>query len=136
GDGISSAVYLLPAQHVGFFVAANTGGPFVFDAFRAFMDRFYSTSVVSPTPSPTPPANPVHEPLDRFTGSYIQTRTAHTTLEKVSDLLTMHFEATVQGDMLVINGNRFVEVDPLYFHFVGGGPTQNIALRPNAAGNI
>ncbi|AFH61724.1 serine hydrolase [Paenibacillus caseinilyticus] len=66
-EGYHSALWLLPMQKVGVFVAVNKDMELRKELFESFMDRFYPGGESSPAGGPFQPTQPS---LERFAGMY------------------------------------------------------------------
>lgn len=121
--GFSSYLSLLPDQHFGFFIAANTNsGGWMQGLERALIQRAF------PQPSAASPVTPqsLRGSLAQFTGTYIPNRSSRTTIEKLR-VLTEQYQVTDDGNGVLTvtypNGGtvRLTRVAPLGFAYVSGG---------------
>ena len=81
--GFATYLALLPDQHIGFFVAANTDdNAWMQDLERQFVNRYF------PMPPASLPATPpnLRGNLAAFTGTYIPNQSSRSTMEKVRTL--------------------------------------------------
>jgi hypothetical protein len=124
--GFKAMILLMPDQHLGIFVAYNaeaadelTRQHFGFQ--RAFFDHYFPPAAVEPI---QPPAD-FADRAARFEGSYLQTRSAHNTLEKYRNIAGGIVEISDNGDGTLNLGTPwgdwdYVEAAPLYFRQVDG----------------
>jgi len=140
-EPMQSALFLLPNQNLGVFVAYNSMGASALTSQhrgfqRAFFDHYY----------PAPELEPIQLPADfvaqadRFVGVYRWTRSSSTTLEKYT---TQLFAPTVEvknpGDgtlfMATPYGNmQLVALESLYFRQVDG--PFHFVFREDGQGHI
>jgi len=126
-EPMQSALFLLPNQNLGVFVAYNSMGASGLTSQhrgfqRAFFDHYYPASALEPI---LPPADFVAR-ADRFVGVYRWTRSSSTTLEKYTTQLfapTVEVKNPGDGTLFVetpYGDMRLVEMEPLYFRQVDG----------------
>ncbi len=127
-----SQLLLLPDEDVGLFVSFNGGNADQNELVLAFLDHYYPAPEL---PVPAPMEN-FSERAWRFTGTYRETRTAETTLEKSAGLFMGHgmYDVRSTGDGLLFHDKRFVEMEPLFFREVGG--RQTLIFREDSRGRI
>jgi Beta-lactamase len=109
---------LLPEEHAGLFVSYNT--PFdPRETLSAFLDHYYP---LEEKPSPQPPPD-FSARADRFAGTYISTRVAHTSPQKIVGWIDP-LKVSAGGQDLVLQTpfgeQRYVEIEPDLFKQVGG----------------
>lgn len=127
-----SQLVLLPHEDVGLFVSFNGGNADQNELVQAFLDHYY--------PAPEPPVPVPMEDFSQragwFTGTYRETRTAETTLEKSAGLFFGYgmYDVRATGEGLLFHDKRFVEVEPLFFSEVGG--RQTLVFREDSQGHI
>jgi len=140
-EPMQSALFLLPDQNLGVFVAYNSMGASGLTSQhrgfqRAFFDHYYPAPALEQI---QPPANFVAQ-ADRFVGVYRWTRSSSTTLEKYT---TQLFAPTVEvknpGDgtlfMTTPYGNmQLVALESLYFRQVDG--PFHFVFREDGQGHI
>ena len=118
--GFASAVFLVPDEHIGLFIASNGGdGSLREEVIGQILDRYFPQEVRIGAP-PVPDGFAQRAGL--FVGSYRPTRYAHRTFEKIFEF-TPASEVTVTGDdeALIVRNRRFVEIQPLLFQEVDSG---------------
>lgn len=111
--GYRSLLFLLPDERTGFFVAYNASSPELRKALvSAFIARFYPATA---TTAPLTP-NPAVE-LDAYTGTYIHSRHARKSLEKLYATFNESFYVweDTDGYLVTPDGNRWVAVEPGLF---------------------
>jgi CubicO group peptidase (beta-lactamase class C family) len=122
---MNSQLLLLPDWNLGLFVAYNSEGSGGLTTQhlgfqRAFYDHYFPAPQVAPLEPPTDFARRA----GRFTGSYRNTRSGYSTLEKVSGLFSEPKIVDPGDGTLLLTAPwgewRFVEVEPLYFRQVDG----------------
>jgi hypothetical protein len=127
---------MMPARHLGVFIAFNTdSGASARDQFmQAFFDHHF------PTPLPKEPA-PVKDRrarLERFTGTYARSRVSESDLTKIVKLAAAASVAVDTDGYLVMRGagepTRWRQVEPLVFAEVDG-PRQ-LVFREDERGEI
>lgn len=113
-----SILALLPQQNVGLFISYNQGGklPVFYQLLQTFLDRYY------PAPqAPVPEVN-TQTQLNRFTGSYLPTRTNYTSIEKLNQLFSQaQISSTTDGLLLLQDSwgtRQWQKVEPLVFRHV------------------
>jgi hypothetical protein len=113
-----SDLQLIPALGFGLFVSTNTtegGGRLIRDFVRLVVARCFPPGAELRTPEP--PAD-FAERAGRFTGTYLASRRAYTTVEKLLNPAALRVAASDDGHLVVetpIGEMRFVEVSPLTF---------------------
>jgi CubicO group peptidase (beta-lactamase class C family) len=136
--GTSSLLLLLPDSRLGFFFVANGGG----QGFgRALRDSILAE--VAPAIARLEPSETVQRPdpgyAETLEGSYLLTRYAHSTVERLPMLFGMatRVAAIADGRITLALGRRVVEfspVDSLTFREVDG--TRMIVFRRDTGGNV
>jgi CubicO group peptidase (beta-lactamase class C family) len=126
---------MLPERRLGVFVAYNTdtGQPAVGQFVEAFFDRFFPAPLEK---EPAPPRD--NRPsLDRFTGTYIQSRASDSDLTTLVKLLSSLIRVDSDG-YLVMRGasgtTRWRQIEPLVFAEVDG--KRQLVFRENERGEI
>jgi hypothetical protein len=136
--GTSSLLLLLPDSRLGFYFVANGGRPGFGQALRDSILARLAPPVARLEEGVT-----AHQSYttsaETLEGSYLLTRYAHTTVERLPMLFGMasRVAATPDGRTRLALGGRVVEfapVDPLTFREVDG--TRMIAFRRDARGNV
>ncbi len=138
GDTIwfHSQTTMMPAQNLGVFVAVNTdGGASVRDQFiLAFFDRYFPVLL----PKEPPPAKDNLPRLERFTGTYAQSRVSESDLTRIVKLVGAVSVAIDADGYLLMRGpgepTRWRQVEPLVFAQVDG-PRQ-LVFREDERGQI
>jgi CubicO group peptidase (beta-lactamase class C family) len=122
GGGHESLLYLLPDDHVGFYIVYS--GEIEKDFVQAFLDHYYPAS--RPFTLPDPPSN-FSQRAGRFTGLYRPNFVAMTSIEKLVGLVAdTHVVSNGDGTLtlrlppLGSKSLRMVEVEPLLFRAEGG----------------
>lgn len=136
--GFTTLMLLLPDQNLGVFVAYNTESSLNLQHLgfqRAFFDHYYPSTV-----EPIQPPADFKERAARFAGTYRNTASAYTTLEKlIENLMKPQFEVSDPGNGMLLLKTPFgqrqlVEVEPLYFREVDG--QLHVAFREDERGRI
>ena len=112
-----SDLNLLPDENIGFFISCNTAGctSLPGTTFKAFLNHYYPVEYTYPTPT-----SDFDQRVELVTGQYRRNRISYTSLEKVNMLFSV-FNITVnENDELLMQGARFVEIDPFVFQQVDG----------------
>lgn len=133
-----SILALLPQQNVGLFISYNQGGklPVFYQLLQIFLDRYY------PASQSPPPEEVLDEPLTRFVGSYLPTRTNYTSIEKINQLFSQaQITATTDGGLLLQEAwqtSQWQPVEPLVFRHVGDidGLSDLMVFEENPQGAI
>ncbi len=127
-----SIIILLPEHDVGLFVIYNKKSES--EAGRElrqdFLDRYYPAESEPPHPMPD------HETrVDLFTGTYRESRWAHTTVDKLiyAFARTHNIDANPDGAISLF-GESYVEVSPSFFQGVTG--EGRIAFRRDDEGEV
>jgi CubicO group peptidase (beta-lactamase class C family) len=122
GGGHESVLYLLPDEHVGFYLVYS--GEMEKDFAQAFLDRYYPAA--RPFNLPNPPSD-FAQRANRFTGLYRPNFIAMTSIEKlVSFIADTHVVSNGDGTLTLqlppfgSKSLRMVEVEPLLFRADGG----------------
>jgi CubicO group peptidase (beta-lactamase class C family) len=126
-DLSSSLLALLPDQNVGIFLTFNSSikAPPRVALLNAVLDQYYPAPTLPPV---SPPAD-FSPHAESFTGSYLMSRRAETSFEKMTAPLMYQVsvvsnpDGTLTIDAFRDNGGvpkRWVEVSPLLFREVGG----------------
>jgi CubicO group peptidase (beta-lactamase class C family) len=137
GDTIwfHSQTTMVPAHNLGVFVAFNTDsgaqarGPFM----QAFFDRYFPT----PFPKEPAPQKDGQARLDRFTGTYAQSRVSESDLTRIVKLVGAVSVVVDDGYLVLRNQGpptRWRQVEPLVFAQVDG-PRQ-LVFRENEQGEV
>jgi CubicO group peptidase (beta-lactamase class C family) len=135
-----SALVLLPAHNLGFFVAYNgaNGMLAVLNTLRAFMDAFYPASHPAPTFPPT-----LRDDATRYAGAYLPARHEYTTIGKIVGLLTSITVEPTDTHRLVVSLGfpaqltwSYVEVTPGVFRSADVPPSVfgDLVFRTNEQG--
>jgi len=140
--GFFSLLFLLPAHHVGFFVAINSldlqdlsQQALGEELTRRFLDRYYPASSTKHPPQPSIPQG--H--LERFGGSYCGRIPPRHTFERVLTLFTQgQVSANADGTLTISSPfsapTKWVQVGPLLFQQTDGNGY--VAFRADAHGHI
>jgi CubicO group peptidase (beta-lactamase class C family) len=122
GGGHESILYLLPDEHVGFYIVYS--GELEKNFVQAFLDHYYPAS--RPFYLPNPPSD-FAQRAKRFTGLYRPNFVAMTNIEKLVGLIAdTHVVSNDDGTLtlklppLGSKSLRMVEVEPLLFRAEGG----------------
>jgi CubicO group peptidase (beta-lactamase class C family) len=113
-----SDLQIIPDLGFGLFVSTNTtggGGRLIRDLVRLVVERYFPPGTELSTPKP--PAD-FADRAGRFTGTFLLSRRAFTTVEKLLNPATVSIQATEDGHLLVqtpLGESRLVEVGPLTF---------------------
>lgn len=142
--GFYSLLFLLPEQHVGFFLATNSldlqnpsqqdlGEEFI----HKFLDRYYPSFGSSPPPQV--PGGLREQGADRFTGDYCGRIPPRHTFEKIITLFTQtHVRSGGDGALTVSapfsDPNNWVHIEPLLFEKTDG--RDYMAFRQDEKGQI
>jgi hypothetical protein len=133
--GHESLLYLLPDEHVGFYLVHS--GELQKDFVQAFLDRYYPASQPFALPQPRPE---FMRDTERFTGIYRPGFIASTTIEKlVAFIADTRVQSNDDGTLTIAlpplarTKLRSVQVEPLLFRADGGF---YIAFRRNRDGII
>jgi hypothetical protein len=123
---------LLPEENAGMFVSYNTS----FDpreTLSAFLDHYYPPKE-KPRPQPLPDFS---ARADRFAGTYISTRVAHTSPQKIVGWIDP-LKVSASSQELVLQTpfgeQRYVEIEPDLFEQVDG--ERLLAFREDDQGNV
>ncbi|HET9017660.1 MAG TPA: serine hydrolase domain-containing protein [Thermomicrobiaceae bacterium] len=123
--GYASYLSLLPDQHFGFFVAANSNdSSWMQDLEHQLVSRAFPKP---PEPAPvTPPG--LRGALGEFTGTYIPARSSHTTVEKLRVATEEITVADAGGERLIVtypdgSALRLTQIAPLVFAYAVDGVT-------------
>ena len=121
GDTIwfHSLTAMLPARHLGVFVAYNTeSGATARDQFSvAFFDHYFP----SPLAREAPPPKERRASLERFSGSYFPTRVSESDASKVIELASaLSVSVNSDGYLVTSQNDRWRQVEPLVFVEVDG----------------
>lgn len=107
----STMVALLPEERTGLFVSYNT--PFeARETLSAFLDHYYPPR--EETPPPEPPVD-FSERAGRWTGTYVPTRVAHTSPQKIIGWLDPLQVSVDSQDLLLetaLGEQRYAETEP------------------------
>jgi len=135
GGGHESVLYLLPDEHVGFYIVYS--GELDKDVVQAFLVRYYPASRPFSLPNP---ASDFAQRANRFTGLYRPNFIAMTSIEKLVSLMADTYVVsnddgtlTLQLPPLGTKSLRMVEVEPLLFRAEGGF---YITFSEDGKGNI
>jgi CubicO group peptidase (beta-lactamase class C family) len=135
GGGHESVLYLMPDEHVGFYLVYS--GEMEKDFVQAFMDHYYQAA--HPFNLPKPPADFGQRAM-RYTGLYRPNFIAMTSIEKLVSLVAdTHVVANDDGTLTLqlppfgSKSLRMVEVEPLLFRAEGGF---YVAFSEDGKGNI
>jgi CubicO group peptidase (beta-lactamase class C family) len=121
-----SLLLLVPEDGIGLYVSYNTAaaGRAARELEKEFLGRYYGVPEVRP-PGPSAGFN---ERAGRFTGDYRITRSAHSTPEKILNLVSnnVRVTATDRGTLRVETGRQshpthWVEEEPLVFRNIDDG---------------
>jgi CubicO group peptidase (beta-lactamase class C family) len=129
--GSATLLALVPDERLGIFIATNAGEPgFTNTMFRAIVDSLL--------PDRSGPAPVSAGPVNEYEGSYLLTRYAHRTVERLPAAFAFTATAEALGDTLLIDTGgeprRFVRVDSLKLRELGGDG--RAVLARNEAGRI
>lgn len=128
--GFSAQMTLIPSENAGFFVVSHHEGSQLRDNVRsALLEYLYPAARVRHIP-PAPPSG-FAKRAPAYVGRYEMMTGCVTCKPRRASLL---LEVKSEGDVLVINSRRWVEVDPLVFVREDGGG--RLVFRTDAAGNI
>jgi hypothetical protein len=123
---------LLPEEHTGLFVSYNT--PFdPRETLSAFLDHYYPLKE-KPPPQP-PPDFPAR--ADRFTGTYISTRVAHTNPQEIIGWIDPLRVSAGSQDVVLqtpFGEQRYVEIEPDFFEQVDG--ERRLTFREDDRGRV
>jgi CubicO group peptidase (beta-lactamase class C family) len=123
---------LLPEEHVGLFVSYNT--PFdPRETLSAFLDHYYP---LREKPPPQPPAD-FSAQADRFAGTYISTRVAHTSPQKIVGWIDPLKVSASSQDLVLqtpFGEQRYAEIRPNLFKQVDG--ERLLSFREDNQGNV
>ena len=112
-----SDLNLLPDENIGIFISCNTAScvnlPGI--TFKAFLNHYYPVKYTYPAPT-----NDLDQRIDLITGQYRRNRISYTSLEKVNMLFSTFNIAINENDELLMQGARFVEIEPFVFQQVDG----------------
>jgi CubicO group peptidase (beta-lactamase class C family) len=144
--GYKSALFLLPDQDVGWFVAYNNEqGTLQDELSRQLLDRYYPA--LGNLHPPEPLAG-FQERSHAFAGRYRYIRYPRRTIDKLaailpgSPLYATEFQVTAAADHLTIGSSQFVEVEPLLFRQVDRPVTfrglqfQTLGFKQSRSGQI
>jgi CubicO group peptidase (beta-lactamase class C family) len=134
----TAALFLLPGQDLGLFVAYNrgrgTGAPM--ELLRAFLARFFlAPPAFYPNPTQVSDGD-----VSRFAGSYRSTRRNETTLEKLQELfLPVRVRELGPGTLgisglAVVPESRWVQIEPDIFR--DQFSSEIIAFREDGSGRV
>lgn len=136
--GFGSYLSLLPAHHLGVFVAANTDATgWMQDLERRLVNRYYPARPAAP---PITPAA-LRGSLAAFAGSYWSNRYSHTTIEKLGQLMRQVQITDDGGGTLSVRfpdggAVRLTRVGPLRFENVYQGVAYHWGFLRGADGHI
>ena len=125
----STILALLPEEHTGLFVSYNTP----FDArqtLSTFLDHYYPLKEKLPSQLP---AN-FHVQADRWTGTYISTRVAHTGPQKIISWLEPEQVSIGSDNTLQVGERRYVEIEPDLFEQLNG--ERLLTFREDSQGRV
>jgi len=122
GGGHESVLYLLPDEHVGFYLVYS--GELEKDFVQAFLDHYYPASRQFNLPNPP---SDFAQRAKRFTGLYRPNFIAMTSIEKLVSLIADTYVVSNDDGTLTLQlppfgskSLRMVEVEPLLFRAEGG----------------
>jgi CubicO group peptidase (beta-lactamase class C family) len=128
--GFSAQMTLIPSENAGFFIVNHFEGSSLRNNVRsALLEYLYPAARVRHVP-PAPPAG-FAKRAAAFAGRYVPMFGCVTCKPRRAPLI---INVKGDGDVLVINNQRWVEVDPLVFVHEGGGG-RNV-FRTDAAGKV
>jgi hypothetical protein len=123
---------LLPEQHTGLFVSYNT--PFdPRETLSAFLDHYYP---LKEKPPPQPPPG-FSARADRFAGTYISTRVAHTSPQKIVGWIDPLKVSAGSQDIVLqtpFGEQRYAEIEPGLFEQVDG--ERRLTFREDDQGRV
>jgi CubicO group peptidase (beta-lactamase class C family) len=122
GGGHESLLYLLPDDHIGFYIVYS--GEMEKNFAQAFMDHYYPPTRLYKLPRPP---SDFAQRANRFTGLYRPDFVAMTSIEKVVGMIAdTHVVSNGDGTLTLhlppfgSTSLRMVEVEPLFFRGEGG----------------
>ncbi len=120
---------LVPEERAGLFISTNTPGLDERAILSAFLDRYHPAtqpdSLASTTPDPD---------VGRFAGTFVSTRSAHTSAQKlVSRLSAIEVQPSADGTLLV-GSERWLMIGPGLYRQADG--ERLLAFREDAGGNV
>lgn len=126
-----SALYLLPGENTGLFVAYNcpAGAKARIDLVKVFLEHYKPREDVS---EPVPRDGADH--ALRCAGYYLDIRSNSSTPEKLMTLLSPHQVEYVREKTLLFAGNQWVETAPMVFRNVTS--PEVIVFIEDSAGNV
>jgi CubicO group peptidase (beta-lactamase class C family) len=128
--GFSAQLTLIPSENAGFFIVNHfEGSQLRNNVSSALLEHLYPAARVRHSP-PVAPAG-FAKRAAAYVGRYVL-MTGCVTCEPRSVPFTLNVKS--EGDMLLINNGKWVEVDPLVFVRDDGGG--RIVFRTDAAGNV
>jgi CubicO group peptidase (beta-lactamase class C family) len=135
GGGHESLLYLLPDDHVGFYIVYS--GEMEKNFAQAFMDHYYPAAGTYKLPRPP---SDFAQRANRFTGLYRPNSIAMTSIEKLVGMIAdTHVISNGDGTLTLrlppfgSTSLRMVEVEPLFFRAEGGF---YITFMEDGKGNI
>lgn len=121
---------LLPEHNVGLFVSYNTQPVDARTTLSAFLDHYYPTPA-APAPQP---ATDVQGRATHLAGTYIPTRVAHTSPQKLIGWMQAVPVQVGDDGTLQIEAQRYVEIEPGLFKQVDG--ERLLSFREDASGQV
>lgn len=121
---------LLPEHNVGLFVSYNTQPVDAHTTLSAFLDHYYPT----PAAPALQPADAALAPAAQLAGTYISTRVAHTSPQKLIGWMQAVPVRVGEDGTIQIESQRYVEIEPGLFKQVDGERT--LTFRTDASGRV
>jgi CubicO group peptidase (beta-lactamase class C family) len=122
---------LIPAQKVGFFVSYNTPVADLYQPLVSFVDHFYPPATAAPI---LPPAGTA-ERIAALRGSYVSSRVAHSSPQKLATWLTEGLTVRPGANStLQVGARTYAEAEPGFFRQVDGPRT--LTYRTNEQGQV
>jgi Beta-lactamase len=128
-----SLTAMLPARHLGVFVAYNTDSGA--SARNQFSDAFFDHYFPRPLAQEPQPAMEKRASLERFSGTYSTTRVSESDITRILKLLdAVTISVSSEGYLLTSGNDRWRQVEPLVFAEVDG--KRRLAFREDEHGQV
>lgn len=131
--GFASLLYLLPGRRIGYFMAFNSrgGNRARGRILAALLDRELRRTQASAPPKPDGRAAGT---ASQFAGTYVDSRSAHTTIEKIASLARYSPVVAGADGTLLLAGTRYVPLGSGLFQSEDGAGY--IVFRMDAGGRV
>ena len=128
-----SLTAMLPARHLGVFVAYNTDSGA--QARNQFSNAFFDHYFPRPLAPEPPPAKEKRASLERFSGTYSPARVSESDVTKIMKLAdAVSMSADSDGYLVTSRNDRWRQVEPLVFAEVDG--KRQLVFRQDEHGQV